>query len=77
LILTNFKSLKLFKQIHKKKHQKWHISLYLQGHAFSTNRRALNDSKAARDFANDELKPGVIERDEHQKFPTNEIKTIG
>ena len=33
--------------------------------------------KAARDFANDVLKPGVIERDEHQKFPTNEIKQLG
>ncbi|MCW3070896.1 MAG: acyl-CoA dehydrogenase [Bacteroidetes bacterium] len=33
--------------------------------------------KAARDFANDVLKPGVIERDEHQKFPTEEIKQLG
>src|ERR1041385_4802958 len=33
--------------------------------------------KAARDFANDVLKPGVIERDEHQKFPTAEIKQLG
>jgi len=33
--------------------------------------------KAARDFANDVLKPGVIERDEHQKFPAEEIKQLG
>lgn len=32
--------------------------------------------KAARDFANDVLKPGVIERDEHQKFPTEEVKQM-
>ena len=25
--------------------------------------------QAARDFAQSELKPGVIERDDHQKFP--------
>jgi alkylation response protein AidB-like acyl-CoA dehydrogenase len=33
--------------------------------------------KAARDFANDVLKAGVIERDEHQKFPANEVKQMG
>src|SRR5580693_10497909 len=33
--------------------------------------------KAARDFANDVLKSGVIERDEHQKFPAEEIKQLG
>jgi alkylation response protein AidB-like acyl-CoA dehydrogenase len=33
--------------------------------------------KAARDFANDVLKPGVIERDEHQKFPKEEIRQLG
>lgn len=32
---------------------------------------------AARDFANTELKPGVIERDEHQKFPLEQIKKLG
>ena len=32
---------------------------------------------AARDFANIELKPGVIERDEHQKFPAEQIKKLG
>ena len=33
--------------------------------------------KAARDFANDVLKPGVIDRDEHQRFPAEEIKQMG
>ncbi|CAL1517285.1 acyl-CoA dehydrogenase [Chitinophaga sp. MM2321] len=33
--------------------------------------------KAARDFAITELLPGVIERDEHQKFPTEQIKKLG
>jgi len=33
--------------------------------------------KAARDFANDVLKPGVIARDEQQKFPEKEIKELG
>lgn len=33
--------------------------------------------QAARDFAQNELKPGVIERDEHQKFPTEQIKKLG
>lgn len=33
--------------------------------------------KAARDFAQEVLKPGVIERDEQQKFPEKEIKQLG
>src|SRR6201986_5535712 len=33
--------------------------------------------QAARDFAQTELKPGVIERDEHQKFPAEQIKKLG
>ena len=32
---------------------------------------------AARDFAQNVLKPGVIERDREQKFPTAEIKQLG
>ncbi|MEX2379519.1 MAG: acyl-CoA dehydrogenase [Vicingaceae bacterium] len=32
---------------------------------------------AARDFAQNVLKPGVIERDESQTFPTEEIKQLG
>ncbi|KAA3647516.1 MAG: acyl-CoA dehydrogenase [Bacteroidetes bacterium] len=32
---------------------------------------------AARDFAQNVLKPGVIERDENQRFPAEEIKQLG
>ena len=33
--------------------------------------------KAARDFAREELLPGVIERDEKQEFPMQQIKKLG
>lgn len=33
--------------------------------------------EAARDFAQNELKPGVIERDEQQQFPAEQIKKLG
>ncbi|MEB8330054.1 acyl-CoA dehydrogenase [Flavobacteriaceae bacterium KMM 6897] len=33
--------------------------------------------QAARDFAQNELFPGVIERDEAQRFPTEEVKKMG
>ena len=33
--------------------------------------------KAARDFAQNELKPGVIKRDELQEFPDNLVKKMG
>lgn len=33
--------------------------------------------QAARDFANNELLPGVIERDELQKFPKDEVQKMG
>ncbi len=33
--------------------------------------------QAARDFANNELLPGVIERDENQKFPKDEVQKMG
>jgi alkylation response protein AidB-like acyl-CoA dehydrogenase len=33
--------------------------------------------QAARDFAQNDLKPGVIERDELQKFPTEQIRKLG
>jgi len=44
---------------------------------FQLSEEHLMIQKAARDFANDVLKPGVIERDEHQKFPKEEIKKLG
>ncbi|NNF02316.1 MAG: acyl-CoA dehydrogenase [Bacteroidia bacterium] len=33
--------------------------------------------QAARDFAQNDLKPGVVERDDLQKFPTAEVKKLG
>jgi alkylation response protein AidB-like acyl-CoA dehydrogenase len=33
--------------------------------------------QAARDFANQELKPGVIERDTKQQFPTEQVNMLG
>ncbi len=33
--------------------------------------------QAARDFAHNELLPGVIERDEQQKFPAEQVKKLG
>jgi alkylation response protein AidB-like acyl-CoA dehydrogenase len=33
--------------------------------------------QAARDFAQNELKPGVIDRDEHQRFPAEQMKKLG
>ena len=40
------------------------------------NEEHLMIRKAARDFAN-ELIPGVIDRDEHQKFPAEQVKKLG
>lgn len=44
---------------------------------FELSEEHLMIRQAARDFAQNELKPGVIERDEHQKFPTEQIKKMG
>lgn len=44
---------------------------------FELSEEHLSVQKAARDFAQDVLKPGVIERDNHQKFPAEEIKQLG
>ncbi len=44
---------------------------------FELNEEHLMIQKAARDFAQNELKPGVIERDENQKFPAEHIKKMG
>ena len=44
---------------------------------FELTEEHLMIQKAAREFAQNELKPGVIERDEHQKFPTEQVKKMG
>ncbi len=44
---------------------------------FSLTEEHIMIRDAARDFAQQELLPGVIERDEHQKFPHEQIKKMG
>lgn len=43
---------------------------------FTLTEEHLAVQKAAREFAKSDLLPGVIERDEHQKFPTEQIKKM-
>jgi len=44
---------------------------------FSLSEEHLMVREAARDFAQTELRPGVIERDELQEFPDNLVKKMG
>lgn len=44
---------------------------------FFLNEEHLAVQQAARDFAETELLPGVIERDENQEFPTSQIQKLG
>jgi alkylation response protein AidB-like acyl-CoA dehydrogenase len=44
---------------------------------FQLTEEQISVQQAARDFAKNELLPGVIERDTHQKFPTEQIKKMG
>src|SRR6201994_4549213 len=44
---------------------------------FDLSEEHLMIRQAARDFAQKELLPGVIERDEHQKFPAEQVKMMG
>ena len=44
---------------------------------FELSEEHLAVQKAARSFANEVLKPGVLERDEKQLFPSEEIKQLG
>ena len=43
---------------------------------FELSEEQLAVQAAARDFAQNVLKPGVIDRDEHQRFPTEEVKQL-
>ncbi len=43
---------------------------------FKLNEEQLMIQQAAKDFAQTELLPGVIERDEHSKFPTEQVKKM-
>lgn len=44
---------------------------------FNLSEEQLMIQQAARDFAQNELLPGVIERDRDQKFPTEQVKKMG
>ncbi|RXP52643.1 acyl-CoA dehydrogenase [Lutibacter sp. HS1-25] len=44
---------------------------------FNLTEEQLMIRDAARDFANNELLPGVIERDEKQQFPAEQVKKMG
>jgi alkylation response protein AidB-like acyl-CoA dehydrogenase len=44
---------------------------------FQLTEEQLSVQQAARDFANNELLPGVIERDNEQKFPAEQVKKMG
>lgn len=44
---------------------------------FQLSEEHLMIQKAARDFAKNELLPGVIERDNHQQFPYEQVKKMG
>jgi alkylation response protein AidB-like acyl-CoA dehydrogenase len=44
---------------------------------FELTEEHLNVQQAARDFAQNELLPGVIERDEEQKFPMEQVRKLG
>jgi alkylation response protein AidB-like acyl-CoA dehydrogenase len=43
---------------------------------FNLTEEHLMIQQAAKDFAQNELMPGVIERDEHSKFPTEQVKMM-
>lgn len=44
---------------------------------FQLSEEQLAVQQAAREFAQAELLPGVIERDEHQKYPTEQVRKMG
>ncbi|MCU0382989.1 MAG: acyl-CoA dehydrogenase family protein, partial [Cyclobacteriaceae bacterium] len=44
---------------------------------FTLTEEQLAVQQAARDFAQTELLPEVIERDTHQKFPAEQVKKMG
>ncbi len=44
---------------------------------FQLTEEQLMIQQAAREFAQNECKPGVIERDENQKFPADQVKKLG
>jgi alkylation response protein AidB-like acyl-CoA dehydrogenase len=53
--------------------------VFLKNHAmnFELSEEHIMIRQAARDFAQNDLLPGVIERDDQQKFPSEQVKTMG
>ncbi len=51
------------------------ISLHIMNFSLSEEQELIQ--QAAKDFAQNELLPGVIERDEKQEFPKEEVKKMG
>lgn len=49
----------------------------LQGLSFNLSEEHLVVQQAARDFARNELLPGIIERDNEARFPTEQVKRMG
>lgn len=52
-------------------------TLDLQGLNFNLSEEHLAVQEAARDFAQNELLPGIVERDNEARFPTQQIKRMG
>lgn len=49
----------------------------LQGLDFNLSEEHLAVQEAARDFAQNELLPGIVERDNEQRFPTEQVRRMG
>jgi len=52
-------------------------TLELQGLNFNLSEEHLAVQEAARDFAQNELLPGIVERDNEARFPTEQVKRMG
>ncbi|WP_019989065.1 acyl-CoA dehydrogenase [Rudanella lutea] len=52
-------------------------TLELQGMNFNLSEEQLSVQEAARDFAQNELLPGIVERDNEAKFPTEQVRKMG
>ncbi|KAB7732128.1 acyl-CoA dehydrogenase [Rudanella paleaurantiibacter] len=52
-------------------------TLELQGMNFNLSEEQLSVQEAARDFAQNELLPGIVERDNEAKFPAEQVRKMG
>ena len=53
------------------------VTLELQGLNFNLTEEHQSVQEAARDFAQTELLPGIVERDNEAKFPTEQVRKMG